>query len=536
MRRSIRIGALIAVLTLLVSSAAVALDARETIRVYRNLLTFKVNGQVTPMDNFVLDDEPYIPLSKAAEALGFEYTWDERARVASAVSTPPGARSTAWQSEVDPYNPTFDLRSLGLTASQVHAVAVETDGMLVPVRFGLDGDQLRFAGEIAGLPVLELSTPYVLKVYTRNGTCFRVQFSTAGLPDLSSNGQRRVILVPPMPEKGFYWPYYLAIPSDGYRAQNEGHRRYLIVDTANPGTTTRDVAKFLSDTRATVENQWQVSIQLAERLWTPFIMPAIPRPQVWYDYNGEGNWFYTHALDRDSAMLSTLMKDPGVATDLRQAFQKEGFNVEDFLNLDKQIIAMIDHAIAYLNEYGYGMESKAFFVGYSASGAFADRLSTLHPDKFKAVAAGSAADGMVLPLAEYGGENLVFPIGVSDYRAITGRDFNLQSYNRVARLIFRGEADDNNAVPYSDSFGDNERRIITKLWGLEPLPRAQRLISLYGQAGAKGILILDKGIKHSYSSDMIEYIETFLKANRDSDSPVYPIPANPSQLKYTIYK
>lgn len=95
-----------------------------------------------------------------------------------------------------------------------------------------------------------------------------------------------------------------------------------------------------------------------------------------------------------------------------------------------------------------------------------------------------------------------------------------------------GEDDTNNVVLY---YGQKERQFVERLWGIDVLPRAHSLISLYGEAGGQGMFILDKGKGHGSSPDMNAYFVQFFKANRGSDKPVYPIPSNPEQLKYTVY-
>lgn len=534
LRHSHRTGAVVAVLALLLSSGAAASDGLEEILVYRNLFTFKLNGQVVPADNFVLDNEPYVPLSAAADALGLAFTWDAKTRVASVASKPPEAKTTTLKSQVDPYNPAIDLGSLGLTARQVDALALETGGSVVPVGFRFDGDQLVFTGKSAASPALRLNASYSLTIYARNGSSHEVRFSTSGLPDLTSTGQRRVVMVPAMPEKGFHWPYFLVLPSDTYKEANQGHKRYLVVEPNNTGTTDNSVENMIRATRDDAENSYFWYVR--EQLWSPFLIPAFPRPSVSYPDGTQQRMLYTHALDRDTAILHLDLENPSVATGAKSAIQAAGFAPESLLNLDRQLAAMIDHAVAYLNQYGHNVEKQVFLVGYSASGTFTDRFANLHPHKVKAVASGATLDDMMLPLAKHGGEDLIFPIGTADYKAITGRPFDLKAHNKVARLIFMGEDDTNNTLPFSDSYSDDERRIITKLWGKEVLPRAKELIQLYGEAGGEGIFILDKGVQHSMSQAMQEYLVTFLKANRDGEEPVYPIPSNPAQLKYTLFE
>ena len=300
---------------------------------------------------------------------------------------------------------------------------------------------------------------------------------------------------------------------------------------------TNDFYITKKETIETVERDNSYAFDVARELYLPVLMPIFPRPEIGYYYDNERNYFYTHILDRDTATLDLKMKDPVLANILTVEFEKAGFKIEDFYNIDEQLIAMIDHAIEYMNSYNYNInKDKIFMIGFSASGGFADRFSTLHPEKIKAVAAGAALDDMILPLSNYMGENLIFPIGTYDYKEITGRDFDLNMNNNVARLVFMGEMDPINVLNYSDTYGKKEIDIITKLWGWDILPRAKSLTKLYGKVGGKGIFILDKGEGHSTSEDMRRYFIEFFRANLNSDKPVYPIPENPDQLMYTLFE
>ena len=435
---------------------------------------------------------------------------------------------------VDAFHPVIDLAALGLDASQVGAIGLEAAGSLLPRRFDLAEGKLIIRDD-SPEGVLAMHSSYTLTLYDRKGQGHRIRFATAGLPDITSKGGRRVLMVPAMPEKGFHWPYFLVLPSDGRKAANQGVKRYLVVESNNTGPT-KNAQEALLTTRDRVERSQIFALGLADHLWAPALVPAFPRPEVSYTHEGKFNAFYTHALDRDTAILHLLMQEPYLAGMLESRFATSGAPAGAHLHLDRQLAAMIDHAVEYLNEYGHQVESQAFLVGYSASGTFVDRFAALHPHKVKAVVSGATLDDMLLPLAEHQGERLIFPIGTADYEAITGRPFDLAAHNQVARLIYMGEDDPNNTLPYTDCYGDEERGIITRLWDEEILPRARALTDLYGQAGGQGIFILDKGIAHSYSKEMLDYTIRFLAENRDSDTPVYPVPTKPEQLKYTLYK
>lgn len=346
---------------------------------------------------------------------------------------------------------------------------------------------------------------------------------------------QKILYIPASPQDGFHWPYFLALPNDTFKNHNIQFKRYLMIDTNNTGQD--DIYDdCLKKTYATILYQGINSMAVAEELWMPLLYPAFPRPNLGYQSENKRYTVLTHSFDRDTAILHRLTDDPDIGLQLKDETQNIGLNLNTICRLDLQLIAMIEHAQKYLNNNGYSLENKVFLCGYSASGTFTDRFTALHPEIVKAVASGATLDDMILPLKEYQGEKLIFPIGIYDYNEIADRDFDITKHNAVARLIYMGEDDDNNVVNSNDCYGAQEQKIITKLWGCDILPRAQKLIQLYNQSGGKGIFILDKGIKHSYSQKMKEYINEFFKANRDSVEPVYPLPADLSQLKYVLYQ
>lgn len=530
-----RAGATVAVLLLLSGTAGAAFGKWETIRVLRNGFTVTVGGREVQADNLLLEDRAYVRLTDIAQAMGMAVAWDPATRTAAVQPRPASVRLAA---PVDPFCPVIDLASLGVAAADVEAIGLESAGeRYVSRQFTLAWDELRIADDQAtaeGRPVLALGTEYVLKMVTRTGEVLRVGFTTGGLPELVPTGRRQIVLVPAMPERGFHWPYFLVLPGDAHREANEGQPRHLIVEMNNTGPS-NSVAETLARTRAEVERGQQLSMRLAEELWAPLLMPAVPRPVITYRYGGEENTFFTHALDRDAARLHLMLQDPGLAASLERPFRQAGFSPESLTRLDRQVAAMIEHAVGYLNAYGFGVEEQAFVVGFSASGTFADRFAALQPERVKAVVAGAALDNMLLPMAEHGGEPLPYPIGTADYEAIAGRPFDLAAHNRVARLVFMGEDDPNNTLPYRDSYGDEERRIITALWGEAVLPRAEALTALYGEAGGHGAFVLDRGTGHDYSEAMYQYVKAFLQANRGKGAPVYRVPEDPGQLRFTLF-
>ncbi|MFZ5351107.1 MAG: stalk domain-containing protein [Bacillota bacterium] len=512
---------------------------KEAIEVYRNYIRITVNGSPVTSDNFLYNNTTYVPLKSVAQMLGVQVGWDQNTKTALLTSnTGNDYVDIKISTLVSPYNVKINLSELGISTEQIEGYKLEQNNVMINKDIAFKDGYVTILGkysDVAGHSI-DLNSSYTLKLHTSSGSKYKLSFITSGLPKIAEGEERQLILVPAMPEKGFHWPYYIAIPSNQYKSENKYDKRYMLVDTTNNGVTESfDVC--LNSTYDTVNTRSQYSLSVAEYLNTPALMPVFPRPNVWYESSEDG-WggFYTHALDRDTATLHLKMEDPALSAMLDESFAELKFDIDQLKQLDCQLEAMIEHAIDYLNSNGFKLEEKVFMCGYSASGTFTDRFTNLHPDKVKAVASGGTLDDMMLPLDRYQNENLIFPIGNYDYKEITGRSFDINAHNQVARLIFMGEDDTNNVVPYSDCYGDRERAVIIKLWGEEVLPRASSLIKLYGEAGGKGIFILDNGVGHSFSNEMSEYILEFFRANIDSHKPQYPIPKNSKQLKYTLYE
>jgi len=456
---------------------------------------------------------------------------------------------------VDPYSPTIKFCALGITLLPSDVLKLRKKGEDIAVAMQVSGStvfignttapqsaptppgQNVFVGHAGGSNVLDFYQDYVLTVYQATGHRYEFSFATSGLPLLANESPiRQIILIPAMPEKGFYWPYLLAIPHIGHRAANVEHRRYLMVDGTNTGRF-GTFAEAFAMTKRDIANGGRTMVRVADALWSPLLIPVFPRPLVDYVYGGEVNRFYTHALDRDSVLLRSRMKDPILRATLIRAFAVHNINVQHLERLDLQLIAMIDHAVGYLNSQRFDLEpDKIFMYGFSASGDFSKRFSTLHPERIRAVYSGAAINSMMLPLAQHRGKNLIYPIGVYDYKAITGRDFCMARHNQVARLLHRGDQDTNEPLHFPADYSARERAIVIALWGAPMQPRIRQLIELYGQSGGHGMFILDRGIGHGESPAMVQFIIEFFKANRDGDVPVYPIPSNPAQLMYTLFQ
>ena len=115
----------------------------------------------------------------------------------------------------------------------------------------------------------------------------------------------------------------------------------------------------------------------------------------------------------------------------------------DLVRVDLQLIAMIEDYRQKLEEMGFTVAEKILMDGYSASGMFVNRFVMIHPEIIKAFAAGSCGGWPMLPIAEYEGEAVQFPLGVSDMEEITGKPFDLEALKKTDGFLYGGSSDYN---------------------------------------------------------------------------------------------
>jgi hypothetical protein len=185
--------------------------------------------------------------------------------------------------------------------------------------------------------------------------------------------------------KGFQWPYYLYVPSTIESS-------HILVITNNTGHTSDDFSVHDQSAQSLVN--WKKS--LAKYLGCPLLVPVFPRP---YNFQEAG---YTHALDEVSLTATSTV----------------------YHRLDLQLIAMIEDAINRLNEREIDFEETILMWGSSASGMFANRFTALHPERVKAAAIGAPGGWPIVPVAEYEGVELNYPIGIADLFQLVGYSFD----------------------------------------------------------------------------------------------------------------
>lgn len=280
------------------------------------------------------------------------------------------------------------------------------------------------------------------------------------------------------PENGFHHPYYLYLPQD--MQSNASPARLFVVPNNSAGAS-NDLNFHDEYARKLILNQ-DPSI-IARRLNVPMLVPVFPRlPEL-----------YTHQLNR--ATMTTHMSG--------------------YERVDLQLIAMIKDAKALLKSNGVQTHDQIFMDGFSASAKFVTRFTAMHPELVKAASSGGHGGLPFLPINDANGETLRYPIGLSDFKQISGTEFDAEAFKKVAQYLYMGGDDKNDAWLHADVIDPVDTQQITRLWGNDLMKRWDMSKSVYAKLGYDRTQFATyPGVAHSYSTKIVNDIVAFFEANK----------------------
>lgn len=502
------------VILLFVTTIINAGNMKELIEVYKNYASIIIDGRDSKLKTLQYDDTQYAPVKDIVEAMGAKYEWNSETKTVS-IKTEI-TEIINYSQKVDIMEPQLSINSFEINTSNIDAYKLERNGEKIEVQLEIEDGVIRLNIDTW----LDYDTDYTLKLFMNDGSRKIIKFKTSGLPKLELGNQRKIIYVPAMPDKGFNYPYYLVLPKKVNVVKNSGQKNYLFVEPHNTGKANDDISFHIKEAYQVAEGN---SASTADELGLPRIVPIFVRPRTpIYD----NQFVYTHALSRQTIYLEELKKEAGTYDEVFKPMDR----------IDKQLIKMIEHANKYLSDNGWEMEKKIFMWGFSASGDFVSRFSFLYPDMVKAVCFGGHP---IFPIAEEKGFDLIYPFGTRDYKKITGREFDLEAYNNVAKLGYAGSEDyQDDPLQYSDLYvSQEERNIVKNLLRLNKYPEGWKVMGdIFKGSGGEAQVNIYLGAGHEvYYKGMTQDYLNFYKANRNSDKPVYVKPSDPDNTITYIY-
>jgi hypothetical protein len=276
------------------------------------------------------------------------------------------------------------------------------------------------------------------------------------------------------PSKGFNYGYYYYIPESIKNVS----KKFLWVEPNNQPGVSDDIK--LSDDEA--QNLINGNKPIADELGVVLLVPVFPRPQ-------SGNLGNTLSLNR-----ATLQNSTG-----------------NLARINLQLIQMIADLREICGNKGINVAPKVLMTGFSASGKFVNRFTAIHPELVQAVASGGSDP--ILPIDTLEGERLIYPVGISDLKEITGNPFSLQNFITIPKFIYIGSADENDPLPNNDMFGIEERRIITKVLGSGVHERWGRVRQVYEELDPFARFVVYDGVGHTITNTMQRDILEFFRSN-----------------------
>ena len=300
---------------------------------------------------------------------------------------------------------------------------------------------------------------------------FEAQVAPSPLPRLGE-----VVKVEAQPSKGFLYPYYLYVPPELWSAKGKNVKQTLLVLPNNTGKTDDEFAAHDKYARRNIEDLRR----LGSNLKVALLMPAFPRPQ--------SDWrIYTHAIDRDSLLTER----------------------KEYKRFDRQLIRMIDDARTRLRSNGYLFDKRVLMFGFSASGMFTNRFVFLHPERIKAAAIGSPGGWAIVPVASWKGKTLRYPIGVADFKAVSGKKLDMKRLKRVPLFLFLGAEDTNDSVIFRDSYELEDEKLIFNLFGKTLIERWAFTQEIYSANLRGATLALYPKVGHTLTKEMWDDIKAF---------------------------
>ncbi len=334
-------------------------------------------------------------------------------------------------------------------------------------------------------------------------------------PSLIETGEEKVVYIEANPEKGFNYPYVIFLPNDTNKEENKNNKKYLLLEGHNFPAMSNNMNVHIYNA-LTMGKRSHIGTDVQNQLYIPRVMPIFPK----FGFENIANppeFSHNHALD------STVMFIEDNIEDIRSLDADGTLTEEDFYkmyNIEEQLHAIVLDAQTQLENAGHQLEEQIFVAGFSGAGNFSSRYTSIYPEQVKAMYSG----GMFIPFVPgltYKGDNLVYQIGAYDHEYLFGRPFDLETYNKVAKIMYLGGLDEHDALMGDDTFTKQQRELAIKLYGNDVSTRWETAQKVFYEVGGQGQFITNIEKAHSGGSEDINHVIEFFKLNSNSSDPVY---------------
>jgi len=328
------------------------------------------------------------------------------------------------------------------------------------------------------------------------------------------------VFIPEDETKGFLIPYIIILPDERYKAENINNKQYMFFEFSNQPDTNKPWGSFPQATRRGDGNY--ALDRIPNVLYSPKVLTIQPQPSIRNTTTNEYNM--ARLLNRVSILATIedyndyeLFTQGATVNNYNDVFNK--YIYRQHLDVVDQSKNIIEHSKQVIRSIGYNVEDKIFMSGFSGSGAFSARFSTIYPELFKAVYFGGKIP-ITIPQDLIENKKMLFPMGVYDLKELFGVEFDLDKFNQVARLESIGELENWNNYPRD--FMDNVSKTYYSSFGENGPSQWLSAIDYFFSVGGKKAALFNKVTGHDMSKNDEAIILEFFKKNRDSTAPWYP--------------
>ena len=289
------------------------------------------------------------------------------------------------------------------------------------------------------------------------------------------------------PDAGFNYPYFLYVP---HISGEWDEHTPLLVEPNNSPSNSDDLSYHKEFARGLVENQ--MPRHIADELSVPLLVPTFPRPR-----SEPVDWrHYTHLLDDQTLKISDGPLE----------------------RIDKQLLKMVEDAQERLASESHPVREEIIMDGFSSSGHFVDRFTTLHPERVLSITAGGVNGMVVLPRKKAKGHKLDYHVGIANVEELTGSQVNLEALDAVNQFYYVGDEDPKDTIGHRGPWTDEElEQIALDVYGEDPIEdRFPYCEKVYENEGIEATFKIYEGVGHTSApafDDIIEFHKEVVPQN-----------------------
>jgi hypothetical protein len=193
---------------------------------------------------------------------------------------------------------------------------------------------------------------------------------------------------------------------------------------------------------------------------------------------------------------------------------------EFYYRPDLKVNNIISELKSNLTDAGYNPFDKILVAGFSAGGMWTNRYTLLHPEGVLAAAMGQAGGWLAMPLSEYNGSVLNWPMGIHNFYDLTGANYiKTDLLKEVPQFIYIGDSDNsstycNECYPYCDNI---------TIWGISDPERIETQYNYLAENDYNVQFKLYEGYGHTYNyvikSDVLDFFDSIIRSAEDTAIP-----------------